>query len=485
MDELSFEGTPVYVDQDKPLRPGVSPMTQAIEKGVDLRNFVFHGDHRGDPFRSRAEIGDVQVSETPYTVQGLLRRGVKLNVGYKTAELSFFSVKSPAIYGVRHGLGIEFDSDDHIIGGSAALSLPALRTDVKATYLTGEDQSSLSYGISGTDGKRKGDVASLCLSSRLIPDKLVSDFEIARSRFTPDDSAGLDETSDTAWRLGLSGTVDKYTYTVKYEYIGGDYESIALQGMTKDREGVYFAGSAMLPNHSLSLSASSYRDNVDDNSALPRSVNYLLALDYNYTRFTTLPMGLSLQHNIVETTREPPGFVPIKAVTDTVAGKIAYTQPKWNAGASASFSLTDDRASADLDTSSRNYSLTFSLIPIETLSLSLSPTLIQQLNEATDVRTDTYTANLDVHSQLVKNILFFDVGCSYSQSEASNNSVDTENSSVGGRLALSLRRFFPEYVNPTIALKGNYQKTRDRHLDTETETSSLFLVVELQAKVGL
>jgi hypothetical protein len=478
--ELSFEGSPVYVEQDKPLASG------SVEKGLDLRSFVIRGEHKGDKLQGKAEFGDVQVSETPFTVQGLLRRGLKLNLGYGNGALSFFSVRAPSIYGVRDTWGLKYENDSQITGGSASLSLPGIRTDVKATYLTGEDDSSLSYGISGIEtGLRTGDVASLRVTTQIIPSSLVADFEVAYSQYNFDDADEFDEVSDNAWRLDLSGTVNQFTYDLKYEYFGRDFESIALQGGTKDREGIYFTGNAMFTNHSLSVLASYFRDNVDSISIMPRTINIPLSLDYNYTRFAEIPMGISYQHNILETTDEPSGFEPVETITDTITGKIAYTQPKWNTGVTASYSYIDDRTGADLDTSNGNYTLTLTLTPVEEWSLSIVPNLVQQKDESTDVRTDTYTTTVDLRSQLIKELIYWDLGGSYSAMDNTDDSVDTETTTVNTRLACSLKRFFPSQLNPTIALKGSYQKTKDKVADTETDNLTVFLVFELQAKFGL
>ena len=478
--ELSFEGSPVYVEQDKPLSSG------SVEKGLDLRSFVIRGEHKGDKLQGKVELGDVQVSETPFTVQGLLRRGAKFNLGYGNGALSFFSVRAPAIYGVRHTLGLKYDNDSQITGGSAGLSLPGLRTDIKATYLTGEDDSSLTYGISGIEtGLRKGDVSSLRVTTQIIPTALVADFEAAYSQYDFDDADEFDEVSDTAWRLDLSGTVNQYTYDLKYEYYGRDFESIAIQGGTKDREGIYFMGNAMFPNHSVSILASAFRDNVDSLAIMPRTINIPLSLDYNYTRFPEVPMGLSVQHSILKTTDEPSSFEPVETISDTITGKIAYTQPKWNTGFSTSYSYINDRTGADLDTSNGNYTLSLTLTPVETWSLSIVPNLVQQKNEATDVRTDTYTTTVDLRSQLIKELIYWDLGGSYSTTDTTDDSVDTETTSVNTRLAYSLKRYFPTQLNPTIALKGNYQKTKDKVADTETDNLTVFLVFELQAKFGL
>ncbi len=478
--ELSFEGSPVYIEQDKPLWTG------AVEKGPDLRSFLIRGEHRGELLQGKAEFGDVQVSETPLTVHGLLRRGLKLDLGYGNGAVSFFSVRAPSIYGVRQNWGLKYEKDSQITGGSVGFSLPGIRTDIKATFITGEDDSYLTYGISGIEtGLRKGEVASLRVTSQIVPSLLIADFEAAHSRYDFDDADEFGKVSDTAWRANLSGALNQYSYDLKYEYVGRDFESIALQGGTKDREGLYFMGNAMFTHHSLSLLASAFRDNVDDLSTMPRTINIPLGLDYNYTRFAQLPMGLSYQHHLVKTTDEPVGFDPMKIVTDSIAGRISYLQDKWNAGLNASYTYTNDRTAADLDMYATSYTLTLTFTPIDTWSLSIVPNLTQQKNEDTGVRTDTYTTTIDLRSQPIRDLLYWDLGGSYSWSDATDDSVDIETTSVNTRLACSLKRFFPAYLNPTIALKGNYQRIKDKVFDTKTDNFTLFLVFELQARFGM
>jgi hypothetical protein len=381
---------------------------------------------------------------------------------------------------------LRYEEDSQITGGSASLSIPAIRTDIRATYLTGEDDSNVTYGISGIEtGLRTGDVASLRITSQIIPTSMIADFEAAYSKYDFDDADEFDDESDTAWRFDLSGTVNQYTYDLKYEYYGRDFESIAMQGGTKDREGVYFVGNAMFPNHSLSALASIFWDNVDNLSVMPTTVNIPLSLDYNYTRFTQVPMGLAFQHNVLETQDEPSGFEPVETITDTVTGKISYVREKWNAGLNASYTYTNDRTDADLDTYSTNYTLTMSFMPWDTWSLSIVPNLAQQKNEDTDVRTDTYTTTVDLRSQLIKDTLFWDLGGSYSWSDATDDSVDTETTSANTRLAYSLKRFFPPQLNPTLALKSSYTRNKDNVADTKTDDLTIFFVFELQTKFGL
>jgi len=479
--ELSLEGNLIYVDQDKPLSPGTSPQIQAIKKGFDVRSFVLSGEHKGEILKLRAEVGDITVNETPYTVQGLMKRGGHITIGYKDAEVSLFSVKSKSIFGLRDGLGIGLNNDEQILGSSLKLLLPGIRTDIKVTYLTGGDSSALSYGISTTDGKRKGDVVSLMLASRVVEGKINADFEIASSRFDPDSSDGFSRMNDKAWRLGLSGHLGEYSYEAKYEYLGRDFESIGLQGAPKDREGISLRGGATFSDHSLNLTFTRYSDNVKDDLILPRTLNYQAALDYNFTHFKTLPIGITLQRNITDSTREPSGFDPIKTVADTITGRITYTQPKWSIGPSVSYTISNDKTPKNADNTSTTYTVALSLNPAEGFTISASPSLIQSKNKVTDVRQDTYTTNLDIRSEIVKKVVFFDIGGTYSVMKASDGSKDSWNTMFNTRLAYSLKKWFPEYLSPTLALKGNYQKNKDRLTGNGEERYTIFLVFELLA----
>lgn len=477
--ELSIEGNPIYIDQDEPL------LTQAIKKGFDVRSFILRGEHKGEILRLKAEAGDVTINETPYTAQGLMRRGGQIIIGYKDAGISLFSVKSKSIFGLRHGLGIRLNTDEQILGSSFKLLLPGIRTDIKLTYLTGEDSSTLSYGISTTDGKRKGDVVSLMLTSRIIEEKLNADFEIASSRFDPDTSDEFGRMHDRAWRLGLSGHLGRYSYEAKYEYIGRDFESLGLEGLPKDRKEISLRGGATFTDHSLDLTFLRREDNVENDIILPKTLNYESTLEYNFTYFKSLPIGISLQRNVTDSIREPAGFDPIKTVADTITGRITYTQPKWSIGPSVSYTLSDDKTPTNADKTSTTYTVALSLKPAEGLDISASPSLTQSKNKVTDVREDTYTINLDIRSEIIKKLIFFDIGGTYSVMKASDNSQDSWNMTFNTRLAYSLKKLFPEYLSPTVALKGDYQRTKDRLSGIGDERYTIFLVFELLANMRL
>ncbi|MFN3396884.1 MAG: hypothetical protein ACK4Z9_08860, partial [Thermodesulfovibrionales bacterium] len=139
----------------------------------------------------------------------------------------------------------------------------------------------------------------------------------------------------------------------------------------------------------------------------------------------------------------------------------------------------------DADNTSTTYSVALSLNPVKGLFMSTVPSLIQSKDKITDVRTDTYTTNFDIRSEIVKRLVFFDIGGSYSIMKASNKSRDSWNTMFNTRLAYSLKNLFPEYFNPTIALTCNYNKNKDRLTGIGEERYTIFLVFELLSAVRL
>jgi hypothetical protein len=69
--------------------------------------------------------------------------------------------------------------------------------------------------------------------------------------------------------------------------------------------------------------------------------------------------------------------------------------------------------------------------------------------------------------------------------KASDNSQDSWNTMFSTRLAYSIKKLFPEYLSPTVALKGDYQRTKDRLSGSGEERYTIFLVLELLANLCL
>lgn len=450
--EFTFNTNLRYFDQSEPLAP-------PQKKGYDIINWILTGTYTKDLFKAKTSIGDIQITETPYTISGLSRKGGLFNIEYDIFQLNAFTVKSEAIYGSRGGTGIETSNHDHIMGLSAGLKLFDKKMEFKTIYVTGGEPST-GFGISSFGGNRHGDVLGFLVNSNFFENKLNTDFEIDFSKYDPDTSDEFAKDSDKAYRAKIYGAIDKYNYEAMYEYIGRDYQIVG-NTIQKDRQGYSLRGGANWDWHSLNLSFSRYNDNVRGDEIFPRIYNTQMALDYSFNKIPELPLGLSYQKSIQKSTKEPEETNKINIETDTISGRINYVKDKINIGFTTAYSFLNDKTEANNDTTSITYTLT----PVYTdvnFSFSTSFSLNQSKIKLTGIRTDSYTTNLDLRTKFLNQRATFDIAGTYTITKANDGSTNTRNLNGTVQLAYDLGKFIKDYAKPVIALKATYSKITDK-----------------------
>lgn len=456
-----------------------APVMSPQKEGVDVANWILTGGYTKDTFKIKVSVGDIQVNETPYTVSNLARKGGVFNVEYDKYQFSVFSVKSEQVFGIRNvedGIGIGGDMDDHIFGVSGGVKLFDKKVEFRTIYVTGGEPGS-SFGISTTQGHKKGDAVGFVLTSDLLASKIKTEFEADFSKFDPDTSDEFKSKSDKAYKIKVGGNLGIYNYEALYEYLGRDYAVVGNQMIQKDKEGVSLVNGLNLGIHTLNLTLSRYNDNVRGDDLFPRIVNYQGNLDYSFNKIQNLPIGISYQKSVQDSTREPSGSTKIDLHTDTVTGRVSYTMDKLNVGFQTAYSLMNDKTPSNNDTTAITYTLT----PSYTLpNISVSPafSLNQSKIHLTGVRTDTYTINLDVRTKFFKDKGSFDVGSTYAITKADNSSINNRNLNANFRLAYNIKKLLKGYFNPTVALRGTYTNFRDKiNRSSDRDEFTLFLVL--------
>lgn len=450
--EFTFNTNLRYFDQNEPLTP-------PQKKGLDIVNWILTGTYTKDLFKAKASVGDIQITETPYTLSGLSRKGGLLNFEYDFFQLNAFTVKSEAVYGSRGGAGIETSNNDHIMGLSAGLKLFDKKMEFKTVYITGGEPST-GFGISGSGGNKQGDVLGFLLTSNFFENKFNTDFELDFSRYDPDSSDEFGKSSDKAYRAKFYGTIDRYNYEAMYEYIGRDYQVVG-NTIQKDRQGLSLKGGANWDWHALNLSFSRYNDNVRGDELFPRVYNTQISADYSFNKIPELPMGINYQKSIQKSTKEPEGFSKINIETDTISGRINYVKDKLNIGFTTAYSVMNNKTGVNNDTSSVTYTLTPAYNDVN-YSVSANFLLNQSKIKLTGVKTDTYTANLDFKKRFLNQRASFDVAGTYTITKANDGSTNTRNLNGTVQLAYDLAKMLKEYVRPVVALKATYSKITDK-----------------------
>ncbi len=455
-----------FLDQSLPVNP-------PEKKGLNLAGYLFQGRYRGDELQFLTQIGDIQINETQNTVQDLARRGGRFSLQYTDLKLNAFVVNSEQVYGFRGGTGIEGNTDDHIMGLSGEIGLFSDRIRFRTVYVTGGESGS-SFGI-WSPGGRKGEVLGLVLKADLLEQKLTAEAELDLSEFDADTSDEFPSESDKAYRLRVSGYSGGYSYEALYEYMGPDYEVIGNQGLQKNREGFMLRGGANFQIHSINLSFSRYNDNVKADALYPRVYTYQGMIDYTFNKIQNLPIGFSYQKTILDSTMEPPSTPPLRMDTDTVTGRVNYMKEPWNIGLQASHSIQNDRTDGGSDTTTTTYTLIPAYLA-EHVSISPNFTFNRSKHHLTGVSTDTYTVNLELRGDVFHKRVTYELAGTYNNVKSSDGTVEQDTLQTNFRLSYHLSKIFQGFLNPSVGIKGLYNKTNDRANKQRNDELVLLLV---------
>lgn len=452
-----------------------APVYAPEEKGIDLVDYVISSRYAGEKLGVLTEIGDLQLQETRNTIMGLARRGVRAVVDYKSLSVSSFRVQSEQVYGFDGGTGLNFDGRDNIRGVSVGLKLLSDTLTLRTIYLTGSEEGS-SFGMYSDAGARQGDVLGFLLVDQLFAGKLNLEAEYDTSDFDADDSDEFASETSRAWNIKAGGVDGKYNYQALYEYAGRDYEVVGNQGLQRDRQGFTLTGGMQVTEHTVTLSGSRYVDNVEEDVLFPQTEQTAAMVDYSFTKFPTLPMGLGFQHSIIESSMVPEFGSPIEINTDMISTRLSHQRGAWSYNLNTSYSIQDDRTPADYDTRAQTYSFA-PMYYSEHLSFSPNLSFIRSTDDTRDVDTDTRTMSLDLRGDLYAKKCLYELAGNFSQMEMSDKAMKMEILSTTFRIAYVPGEKIFGLLNPSIGLRGLYNKTDDQVYEQTTEEFALLLAI--------
>ncbi|MCZ7627260.1 MAG: hypothetical protein M5R38_17195 [Candidatus Methylomirabilis sp.] len=187
------------------------------------------------------------------------------------AEFHLFQVRSNAIVGFDHGLGIG-DPDRRVQGLSLARDLlPEKALRMKVTLLDGENAAPQAFNTGSAEGGQRGDLLSVLASSSLFGQKLRGEGEVAFSRFDANTADEFGRRGDSGVRVRVDGTLwERLNLGAEYQRIGLNFQSIANPFFVRDREGVTVSANTQWGPTLYTVGFSQAHDNVRDDPLLPR-----------------------------------------------------------------------------------------------------------------------------------------------------------------------------------------------------------------------
>jgi len=438
-------------------------------QGLDLNTVLLRTQYQHENVMTALEIGDLQIAASKNTFESLARNGGQLSLELGNVYFNGFSVFGTDTFGVRDGIGIGFDNDDHLNGFSGGVRLLKNRIDVKGFYMDGGRQEN-SYSSWSQEQGNKGNVYGVVLKTCFFDSLLTTEFEYDRSDFDPNTGDEFASIGDEAYRLQIGGQQNQYYYDIAYEYFGRDYDVPGNLSPQKDYAGITATGSMLYDVvHNVGIMLSGYHDNVDSDPLYARTNSLAGQLDYSYSGFMEFPLGFSYQHTTDQSTDEPEGSSENDLNTDSLTLSAGYAgQGPFTVDFSSSYSWQDDNSDQDMDIATLSFMLSPTLT-FDTFSINMSGTLNQNRDMLSGNRTDDYVITLDTMGSLFNEQVSYEFGGTYDHTLVTDNSGGRHGFTGYTRIAYHLP-WFVEPAHPSLGIEIQYNSDKPQGTSTTEET---------------
>jgi hypothetical protein len=468
-----------------------------LRRGFDVANWTARGTYTLDLTKVTASLGDVQVNESAYTVNGLARKGTVLEAEYGPYQMRAFTMAATPRFGLDGGIGIGDASTDELISGvSVGGTFFDKKLTVKTIYVGGGDPAVSAptttaadplqqnpLGTSTTIGMKKSNTLGFLVGSDFFAGKMKTEVEAAFSSYNPDTSQDdVGASRDGAYRLKVEGGLGRYIYSGAYEFIGRDFGTVGNQAAEKDKQRIILSSGLKFDTQAVNVTVFRANDNVRNDDLLGRTYDYNGNLTYSYFGIKSLPLSFSyVRDHQMGSGGETPR---VNKLTDTWAGSIGYTSNKWGLGFTTAYSSLNDKTGVGPDTQTA----TFTLAPTyngETLMASSSLSLNRTFVTAPRIWTDTYTLGLNVRKTFLAGLLTFDTANTYTKGKADDGSSDQKTTNLTGTVSYSLKSLFRNVVDPSVGIRSSYVRITDKVTpDNQKEETRVFLVLTLAAPLS-
>lgn len=427
------------------------------EKDIDLSNMAVSVSHDQHSLKA----GDVNITESEFTVQGLGRRGLEYAYAGAKASIHIFDINSQQPRGFD-GFGVPKPALS-IFGGAVGYKFLKDAISIKAVYLSGKDDPTLGVNVSESNFNargRKGSVFALIEETNLFQNRLTLGGEYARSDFDGDTSDTSGSRRDSAWRVGGSFRSGILQAGAIYRFIGGGFNPIGFQYFSNDRRGLEANVGLSKGRLSLTGTFQSMKDNVNGDAERDTTKNMNGNLNFMWNVSDKVSFNIGYQRGEQDTSRD--GATPLfpqDSVTDQVSGALMFTLSP-----SASLNLQVANASASSKSSPQgnntglnvNFGGAFRAGNV----LSFSPTLgfAAAKNKFTGERQLTYNSFLAAELNIVPEWFSTSIQGGYTRSDNGSMGV-SETLNLSGLLSLQLRKLI-KIGTVSLSARGNYGRTK-------------------------
>ena len=463
----AFRGNLRYLDQS-------APVESPLRKGFDLAGYLFSAAYTDERMSAVIDVGDVEVTESEYGIQGVSSRGAQAKLLYDTVEAHAYLVDGTGNYGWYGGMGLSPRSEDHLYGGSVEKTFFEA-TKVRVAYLkggrTGEDFGTSDDSVENGSGDaigRAGQVLALVFETPVIGEKLHLAGEYDLSDYDADTRDEYGKVSDHAWNVKLDGYLnDHYSYNLLYEYIGDRYASIGAEGIEGDNEGYGGAFNAEFDAYSLALTGSRYHDNVGDSRLYARVFTTKGGLSYAYRGIENTTLSASLGRSFRKSDKEPTADDRVSVMSDLMGLGWEYAVQAWMFHLGYQYAKEKDNVEH-----AKSIDNVFTFTPSYTGEMfHVEPSFTyEHAHDSRTEKVETYTVGLALGGMIVPETVTYDISSTYER-RLPDESAAGYLFQVQGQIAYNLKAPTAAMNHPVIGLRATYNNAKDAGTEEdESET---------------
>ena len=431
----------------------------------------------------RATVGDVNIHSSELIAPSLSRKGALLGVrkdGY-TAEA--FTTRADPMQGFRSGLK-QPDADRILMGGRVTRTLFKDR-DVRFTFhLPGQPKRPEHFHLPQPRRHHTGryGVTAPHLREAFSATCSGSQAEYCYSRY--DDPSVTEQTmGDRAWRIGLSGATQRFSYALGYKLLGEDFHTIASPYALNDREELSMDTQYLFDSSCASFSVLQSRTSVE-NDLLPVTISRTGKIGYKFAPagWPVLFVSQSLSTRRSADEHADPASV-VDSMARTTYFSISYKKGAFDLAPSYSISRFMDRArpAGDYDSLTHTVRVACGISPGQWLSVSPVFTYRNCLMEEPDIRVRAYQGSLTGTVQIIPGMLTIDTMVSYMEKEASDDSTSLSEKKAAYRLNWHIEKYLRNMGAQSLSFMGEFMHTDDHAGNVAVRDYTISLV----ASIGL
>ena len=442
--------------------------TYSLETNFNYSNTPLEGDKDFDLSNlalsvvaksHRVKAGDVNVTESEFTVSGLGRRGVEYAFDNQKISAHVFDISSQQLKGFD-GYGIP-KSGVSIFGGAIGSRFLKNMFSLKAVYLSGKDSPQQGVNVESAyfnSPSRKGDVLAVIEETKLFKNRLTLGGEYARSKHDGNLSDEQGAQPDNAWRVGGSFNSGKFQIGANYRYIGQSFNPIGYQYFANNRK--YLEGNLGLNIGRVMISGSyvAGQDNVEDNPEADTTKNLNANASFVWAVSNKVSLNLGYRRDEQNTSREQGA---VEFLQDSISNQLSGAlNLNFSASASLNLQVTNADQKSQTFAQNKNSNLTVNLGGMFRAKdrLTFAPTLGYSLMKMifTQEETRTYNAFLLTELALIPQVISISVTGAFNRTDSAVQGVSNV-LNVSGFLSLYLKKLI-KIGNVVLSVTGNYNQ---------------------------